>query len=117
MPKPIIKKQTISVDVEFEAGDRLRYRSVGRIYVVVYVDDNHMALVHQHEWFIKDGIVNVTWFSHVDNQDLKKFILGSELAKALYGGQGTIADLVNEFMFDGYLDLEQAIAKLPTKNE
>ena len=113
MPKPIIKKQTISADVQFEAGDKLRVRSTGSILVVVHVDDNHTALVDHHKWSVQGNTMNVKWFATVDNQDLKRHILGSELAKALYGGQGTVADLVNEFLFEGSATLQDAINDLP----
>ena len=114
VPKPIIKKQTISADVEFEAGDKVRSKTSGNILVVVYVDNNHVALLDHHNWSVVDAVMNVSWKSVVDNQYLRKYILGSDLAKAWYGGHGTLSDLLNEFRFEGSSKLQDAIDDLPT---
>jgi hypothetical protein len=107
MPKPKIKKQTISVDVQFDPGDRLDDKSSGDTLVVVQLGATKLVLINRQYWVVEGPVHTVPWHNN-------EYILGSDLAKALYGGTGTLQDLLNDYKFTGSIETQKAVNELPS---
>jgi hypothetical protein len=112
MPKPKIKKQIISVDVLFESGDRLKDISNGTIVVLTKLDKSKGVLILGNIWEAASVVLGVTWFTLVENRVSREYILGSDLAKELYGGSASLQDLLDNFKFEGSTEVQEALNEL-----
>jgi hypothetical protein len=110
MPNLKIERQTISVDVLFEAGDHFRDRASGAILVLVRVGNSRAVLVDKHKSKAVTGLLQVEWAAQPNSR--QKCIRLSEMADAIVEG-ATITDFLMTYTFEGSKIVEQAVQEMP----